>query len=133
MMKLKKHYDSKSEFISDFIQLCRELQEQHKKEMAKMPYFLCKFVGIKTEYWRFCFYIDSESVSTDAVLYKLKPNSSPPECVEIQYPKTQWGERYLIRWDADLREFLKREICKAEAQPKPGIMMTYGGYDNGSV
>ena len=112
MIKLKKIYDSKSEFISDFIKPCREIKKQHKEEMAKMPYFLCKFVGIKTEYWRFRFYIDSDSVSTDAVLYRLKPNSNPPECVEIQYPKTQWGKRYLIRWDADLREFLEREICK---------------------
>lgn len=112
MATLKKSYDSKSEFISDFIKLCRVIKKQHKEEMAKMPYFLCKFVGVQNEFWRFCFYIDSESVSTDAVLYKLKPNSKPPECVEIQYPQTQWGERYLIRWDTDLRRFLEREICK---------------------
>lgn len=112
MTKLKKIYDSKSEFINDFIKLCKEIKKQHKEEMAKMPYFLCKFVSIGTEYWKFCFYIDSESISTDAVLYKLKQNSNPPECVEIQYPKTRWGERCLIRWDADLREFLEREICK---------------------
>lgn len=112
MTKLKEDYDSKSEFINDFIKLCKEIKKQHKEEMAKMPYFLCKFVSVETEYWGFCFYIDSKSVSTDAVLYKSKPNSHPPKCIEIQYPKTQWGERYLIRWDADLREFLEREICK---------------------
>lgn len=111
-MKLKETYDNTSEFINDFIKFCREIKKQHKEKMAKMPYFLCKFVSIETEYWKFCFYIDSESISTDAVLYKPKPNSNPPKCVEIQYPKTQWGEQCLIRWDADLREFLEREICK---------------------
>ncbi len=64
---------------------------------------------IKNESWTFFASANPKSVSTRAIL-------ALDSGAVIRYPNTEWGGGGK-RWDADLREFLKREVMKEAEQP----------------
>ena len=97
---MKNEYFNKQEFIKDFIALCRGVKRENNNTQ---PGFLHKFFSVCGELWSFCIYIDNDTLSTSA---ELILDGRP-----LKFPKTTWGGPY-SRWDSELREFLRREICK---------------------
>ena len=102
-MKLKDNYYNKNDFIKDVLKMARYMKKEHKERNAKHTLFYNKFVGIEWEYWKFTLYVNSEKVSTEAILFQ--------DGKETKFPFTTWGDKYK-RWDSDLKEFLMREINK---------------------
>lgn len=102
---LKDNYFSKKDFIRDFIFFCRECKNTWKERGRAMPSIIYKTTSVNCEYWRFTVIVDKDgALCTEAALYQSG--------TQIEYPRTKWGGEK--RWDAELREFLRREINKED-------------------
>lgn len=95
---MREIYENKEEFISAFISEVKRMQFKWEERA-----YFCR-VLICGEKWAFFVKTGKGEVSTCAWF-------TWPDGRETEYPLTTWGEPHL-RWDADLREFLRREICK---------------------
>jgi predicted component of type VI protein secretion system len=104
---IKREYDNKNQFIKDFLKLCREIKKEEEDRFSKRKRKITVNAKISdqntTEEWKFIIYIENERIFTEATV-SLNGKTT-------QYPKTEWGDSYR-RWDSELLEFLRREVCK---------------------
>lgn len=106
---LKKFYYDKEIFIKDLILFCRECKNEWKQRGRAMPSIIYKDTSVNYENWRFTVIVDKDgALCTEAVLHQSGTQT------DIEYPRTKWGGTK--RWDAELREFLRREINKEDEE-----------------
>ena len=105
MLVLKENYYDKQEFVKDFIRFCREVKERSKRCSPWNKTYICKFVGVCGESWKFEITASADGIWTQADLLQSGERA-------VHFPRTKWGEPG-VRWDSDLRKFLIREVNKA--------------------
>ena len=106
--RMQKEYDSKSQFIKEFIKSCRITNTRMQELSNTNPMFVTKDFWVCDEHWKFEIFISPFEVKTRPTYYKFVNGRD----LSVHYPLTIWGEPY-SRWDYELREFLDREICKS--------------------